>query len=453
MRRTTDDGGMSSSEAMYPQLKPVSIRTNFTWMFFGTVYYSTTMWAILSLFAKFGNSVIVGQFSLGLAICAPIVLFTGMQNRLVQATDARNDYQFGHYLALGFFSNALAAIAIVGTVLVIPFLPQTRNIILLVGLAKVIESIGDVLYGLMQKNEKMDLVARSMLIKGTISIVFCGGTFILTQNIVLSLLGLILAWLLTVVLYDARMTIITLSGESDRRSIFDHFQEFARELKPIWSRYHLTSLTRIALPLAAVAVIDSLNVNVPRYMIQYHLGESGVGHFSAIAYAMVVGSTAINAIGHTVMPRLAGYYNTNIKAYLKLLSKTVLMGTGLALAGIAVAVLFGEELLRILYTAEYAGFHNVLIWMMVAAGIWYIAGAVGFAIHASRHFKIQTVIYVLMILTTTISSVLLIAEYGILGATWAICIGMTVRLLGGIVGIIFILQRKKRMAEEPVISG
>lgn len=414
-------------------------------MFIGTVYYSTTMWAILSLFAKFGNAIIVGQFSLGLAICAPIVLFTGMQNRLVQATDARNDYRFGHYMALGFISNALAALAIVGTALVIPFLPQTRYIILLVGLAKLIEAMGEVLYGLMQKNEKMDLVARSMLIKGTISILFCGGTFILTQNIILSLLGLIVAWILTIVFYDARMAIIILSGESTKRSIFDHFQEFVSELKPIWSRYHLRSLTRIALPLAIVAVIDSLNVNVPRYFIQYHLGESGVGYFSAIAYAMVVGSTVINAIGHTVMPRLAGYFNTNIKAYLKLLAKTVFLGTGLALAGIALAVMFGEELLHILYTAEYAGFHNVLIWMMVAAGIWYIAGAVGFAIHASRHFKIQTVIYILMILTTSIASLVLIAEYGILGATWAICLGMTVRLLGGIGGILYILNRKRHL--------
>ncbi|MFC1500798.1 lipopolysaccharide biosynthesis protein [Candidatus Zixiibacteriota bacterium] len=424
-------------------MKPASIRTNFTWMFFGTVYYSTTMWAILSLFAKFGNAVIVGQFSLGMAICAPIVLFMSMQNRLVQATDAKNDYRFGHYMALGLFSNALAALVIVGTALVIPFQTQTRQIILLVGLAKLVESIGNVLYGLMQKNEKMKLVAKSMLIKGTSSIVLCGGTFILTNNIILSLLGLILAWILTVVLYDARMAINILSGNSARKSIVEHCREIVGELKPIWSRSHLKSLTRIAFPLAIVGVIDSLNINVPRYFIQYHLGESGVGYFSAIAYAMVVGSTVINAIGHTVMPRLAGYFNTNIKAYLKLLTKTVLLGTGLALAGIVVAVMFGEEFLRLLYTVEYSGFHNELIWMMVAAGIWYIAGAVGFAIHASRQFIIQTVIYVLMILTTSIASLVLIAEHGILGATWAICFGMTVRLLGGIGGILYILQRRQ----------
>jgi len=424
-------------------LKQVSIRSNFIWTFCGTVYYSAALWAILAIFAKFGDAVIVGQFSLGLAICAPIILFTNMQLRLVQATDARSDYQFGHYVAVRISSSTLAALAIIGTALVIPFLSQTRYVILLVGLAKLIESMGDVLYGLMQKNERMDLVARSMLIKGTNSLILCGGVFILTRDIMLSLLGLSVAWILTIIIYDIRMAVTLIGRVSVAKSIAGFGRAVAETLRPIWSRDHIKVLAITAFPLAIVGVIDSLNVNVPRYFIQYHYGESGVGYFSAIAYAMVVGSTVINAFGHTVMPRLAGYFNTSLTAFRNLLMKTVLLGLGLALAGIAVAAAFGEEILRLLYTAEYAGYHTVLVWMMVAAGIWYLAGAVGFGIHASRYFKTQTLIYIIMILTTTIASLALIPGHGILGATWALCLGMTARLLGGIIGILYIYEKKR----------
>src|ERR1700730_12000743 len=43
---------------------------------------------------------LVGVFALAAAICAPVVMLTGLQLRSVQATDVRREYRFEEYFTL-----------------------------------------------------------------------------------------------------------------------------------------------------------------------------------------------------------------------------------------------------------------------------------------------------------------------------------------------------------------
>lgn len=83
-----------------------SLRLNFSWTIMGNVVYSGTQWGILVLLARLGNPEAVGQFSLGLAITAPIMLFASLQLRAVQATDARLQFQFRDYAGLRILNTA-----------------------------------------------------------------------------------------------------------------------------------------------------------------------------------------------------------------------------------------------------------------------------------------------------------------------------------------------------------
>src|SRR5271157_5932336 len=80
-------------------LKGLTLRGNFTWTFAGNVVYSRSQWGMLMVLAKLGSPEMVGQFALGLAVTTPIIMFANLQLRGVQATDARREYRFGHYLA------------------------------------------------------------------------------------------------------------------------------------------------------------------------------------------------------------------------------------------------------------------------------------------------------------------------------------------------------------------
>src|ERR1043165_9211480 len=77
-----------------------SLRANFLWSLTGTIIYAGCQWGMLVALAKLGDAEMVGQFALALAVTAPVLMFTNLQLRSVQATDARKDYAFGDYLAL-----------------------------------------------------------------------------------------------------------------------------------------------------------------------------------------------------------------------------------------------------------------------------------------------------------------------------------------------------------------
>jgi hypothetical protein len=75
---------------------------------------------MIVLLTKLGSPEMVGQFALGLAVTAPIILFANLQLRSVQATDARQEFQFGHYFGLRLVTTGLALFSVIGNCMDFP---------------------------------------------------------------------------------------------------------------------------------------------------------------------------------------------------------------------------------------------------------------------------------------------------------------------------------------------
>ena len=59
--------------------------------------------------AKLGSPEHLGQFAFGLAMTAPVFMFSTLRLRDVQATDAKNEYRFGDYFALRIMTTTFRA--------------------------------------------------------------------------------------------------------------------------------------------------------------------------------------------------------------------------------------------------------------------------------------------------------------------------------------------------------
>ncbi len=126
-----------------------------------------------------------------------------------------------------------------------------------------------------------------------------------------------------------------------------------------WSR--LRALLVLAFPLGIVMLLVSLSSNIPRYAIERHLGTTQLGIYAALAYLIVAGTTVISALGQSAVPRMAIYYATgDFRAFWSLSRRLMLIGAALGGAGFMLAHLIGAELMRIIYTSEYAEYVNVL---------------------------------------------------------------------------------------------
>src|SRR5699024_4319682 len=135
-----------------------SFLQNFSWTFIGSTIYALSQWLLIVVLAKFGSAEVVGQFSLGLAITAPIILFSNMQLRNIIATDSVNQYSFSEYYGTRIILLLLAFLVIIGVVLIGPYDPIVSIIIILVGLSKIFWWFSEFVHGFFSRIECLGLV-------------------------------------------------------------------------------------------------------------------------------------------------------------------------------------------------------------------------------------------------------------------------------------------------------
>jgi O-antigen/teichoic acid export membrane protein len=389
----------------------VPLRRSFAWMFTGNLVFAVTQWAMLAGLAKMTSAETVGKFNVGLAITAPIALFFNFGLRSLQATDARDQFPFSVYATLRLLSSVAAVVISCGVALTSQPASDTRLVIELLALSKAFAALSDVAYGLFQKYEQMEYVARSMIGRGVLSLLALLVAVWATGDLVLGCAASAAANLLVLLAVD-------LPG--------------ARRLEPVgvsWRPAALWTLLVTSLPLGTVTMLMNLNTNVPVYFLQALQGEEAVGYFAAINYIGYSGNTVVGAVAQTTAPRLARLHVAQKgAAFRSILHRTLAIGAAIGAAGVAVPLLGGEPLLTLLYNAEYARYADVFTVLMLGYGLGYAATFVGVSLTAKRNLRTMVVINVLTIVLNVAACWFLIPSWGLIGAAWARVLSQAVKL-------------------------
>jgi O-antigen/teichoic acid export membrane protein len=316
--------------------------------------------------------------------------------------------------------------------------------------AKAIESVSDVFYGLLQQRERMDRIAKSMMIKGILSLASLGMIVYWTGSVFWGVTGLILAWGLILIGYDLRsgLFILSLSPQPDSRGRDEDAR--AAALRPRFKVSTLARLAWLALPLGVVTMLVSLRTNIPRYLVERFMGEYELGIYAAVAYVIVAGNTVVHALGGSASPRLAQYYAAgNGRGFRILLLRLVGIGVVLGCAGILLALAGGKQILSLLYKPEYAR-QDLLVLLMIAAAIIYVVEFLTRAMTAARYLWVQMPLYALTIGVLTLACWWLMPSYGLNGAAMALVIAMAV-LAGG--SVLVVLRALRAIVETSPSGG
>jgi O-antigen/teichoic acid export membrane protein len=433
---------------MQQQQSSLSLRRNFSWTMIGNLVYAGSQWGVLVVLTKLGNPEMTGQFTLGLAVTAPVFMLTNLQLRQIQATDAKLLYAFNDYLGLRLLCTQFALVAVVAIAFLSGYRWQTLAVVLLVGLAKSLESISDLCYGLFQQHERMDRIAISLMMRGPLALLCFGLGVWLSGSVIVGVLGMVLAWSIVLIGYDLISSARLLVSDS---FMGDLPRDVLVQLKPNWSRTKLWPLGQLALPLGLVMMLFSLSANLPSYFIMANLGknaEAELGIFNAIAYLMVAGNIIVGALGDSASPRLAKYYASGDRAaYRRLLIQLVGIGVILGAGVLAIAIIGGGSLLSLLYSPDYAHRQTLFIWLMAGSGIQYVASFLGYGITAARYFKVQIPLSLTSMVCLAAACLWLIPTQGLMGAAIALIIAAVTKLLisGGV--IIYALSVQPARAE------
>ena len=416
-----------------PRVIP-SLRSNFAWTFVGNVLYAGCQWGMLSVLAKLGSPSIVGQFTLGLAICAPVFMFTNLQLRVVQATDVNAECGFAHYFTLRLMATLIGLMAIAA---LLPFAVDSspiRLVVLLVAVTKCVECMSDVTAGLLQREERLKRVAISLMIRGCGSVLVFSLTFAYFRNLALSVVAMSIVWLAVLLLYDV----------PNARALVGRHESFFR-----FNRGELWRLAMLGLPLGWVATLGSLNANIPRYFLQHYLGLAEQGIYASLAYLMIAIGLIVYALIQSVTTRLARMFaEGEIKGFVRLLTRLCMLGVLMSAIGVPLALVVGKPLLTALYRPDYAGHVDLLAILMGASGVTTIGAFLYCGMNAARLFRQQVPVYLAASFACVAGSAIFIPRYGLVGAGYAVLLSATAIVVAGFIAMRSALKARAAMANQ-----
>jgi O-antigen/teichoic acid export membrane protein len=388
---------------------------------------------MIATLAKLSTAEVVGQFAVALAVTGPVIILATLNIRAVQATENRRDFEFGDYLGLRILSMSVACSLIALISIAAGYRLALQVTIGFVTFSKVFDALSDTFYGLAQKNERMDCVAKSRIMQGILQFVFFASLIGLTGSLIWATFGMALASGLTTVLYDipTGKTILDQDPETSGKG------SDREKLLPRWTRRATSDLVRIAWPLGFASGMWHLNVYIPRYFIEHSLGDREVGIFTSMSLIMMVATQFImGAIVQAAMPRLATLCLVEPEGFHSLFRKIVGIGFVGGVGAILVAALWGRAILTILYSPEYGDQPLVFVWLMVGTAIFSVALAFEGGLLAMRRFQSQSLLSVIVAGSTAGACGWFVPRHGLLGAAWATDLGMAVKLLG--CGVVFL---------------
>jgi O-antigen/teichoic acid export membrane protein len=363
-----------------------------SWMLMASIAAACAQWLAVALTAKLGTTEMVGELALALAITAPIQTLTDLALRPAFATDVRCQFPFRDYARLRVV-GILTAVTI-GAAAALWNGGASGWIILALGLQKGAESASDLIYGLFQKEERLNWSGQSIILRSVISTAAFAVILGLTRNLAVACFAGVLIRVLLMVALD-----------SPRASALLRLQPLIRTDLPI------RALVLHSLPLTAGLFLMSVTVNIPRYFVSHRIGIASLGLFAALLYVFQAGAMLIDAVGQAASVRLSRFHQLADKAqFWKLTLQLTGFAALAALCGIVLALTAGGPILRLAYSASFATQSRVFLLLSLAALPWYCSSMLGYVLVARRQMTALFACQALALLATAATSYLGIAS-------------------------------------------
>ncbi len=400
----------------------------------GNGIFAASQWIVIVMLAKLSQPELVGKYSFALAVGTPLITFASFQLRAVQVTDVRGEHQFSDYLGFRLLSMGGATIALTVLCLAMRYQPSMTALIEALGLGLAVESVSDVYYGRMQAHSRMDSIAKSMIVRGVLSSLAMVAVVVATGNLLLGVLALVAARMGVLLLFDGNLK-QTIAPVPVRPC------DLAARPRLQWPNQKTLFLT--TLPIGFVSVLVALNTSIPRYFIEWAAGPRELGIFAALSFFQSSGNMVVGAMGQAAFGRLAtSYAQEDRRGFFSLLFRLVAVGLGLGVAGVLVVVFAGHWILQVMFRHEYADRSDLLVYLMIAAGLGYCCQFVGSAVTAARIFKPQIALFLVVASSLTLFCYLFIPGHGAAGAVSAIMAATVVQISGFALLLFFSARRQ-----------
>lgn len=404
--------------------KQKSFSYNLMWNSIGSFSYLFSQFTLVAITVKlssnFENS---GIISLAISIANIFYTIAHANSRPYLVSDTKRSHEDSYYVGFRILTSVLAFILCFVYILFFSYTVQQMWSIMLYMLFRIIEVIADLMHAFGQREHRMDIGGKSLLLRGILSFIAFVVTLMLTNDINLSIVSMIVVTFLVIYLYDYPQV----KKFTKFQAKFD-FQE----MKMLF--YKLFPLT-VASLLSIVAFV------IPRQILEKMEGINAFGIYTAIATPAVFVQVAATYVFNPMIVTFAEYINNKQKrAFLSLFYRTSFALVAISIASLIGIYFLGDVVLKIVFNQEILEYSDLFIVIILLSCLNAFVLFLWNILVIFRSLKYMFIIYVVGFLFVLVASTWFIDVFGMNGVSLV----LIVYCLFVIAGMLLVLANEIR---------
>lgn len=404
---------------------PVSSKKVYFWNTLGGLLNAVFSVIIMIILTRLLNIYAAGIFSLGYSNAMMLQHVGSFDSRSYQCSCFDSNLKFGHFLNFRLFTSFLMLSATFILVFIFNYPTDKFLATLLLSIFCIAANISDIFQGNAQKKERLDLAGKSLSYR----ILLCIGIFTIslyiTQNLLLSLLFIVIASFLWIVVFD----IPVLSLQEKIYSRIDTLQ-----FKKLFSN---------TFPLFLSLFAQIFIFNMPKYAIDHYLSVQDQGIYGIIFMPASIVSLFATFLYRPIMVKLSILWEQGKKhSVAKLSFERIIFLCIATLIIIAGGYLVGPQILSILYGVDILPYRKELIILLIGGGFSGISVLLYYLITIIHKQKWMVFGYYIILIISYFIDYKLVKSFGLLGASLSYL--FAVSLLDFILFLIFTIVFFKR---------
>lgn len=395
-------------------------KKDYIWNSIGSFLQSAISPILLIVITRLNGVGDSGLFSFAMSLSVVFWAISLWGGRTYQVSDVKKEFSSGDYIVVRFISSLIVAVFSISFCILSGYdLIKTELIMVLVSF-KILESIADSMYGVLQIHNRLYIVGISLTMKSVFGFMLFTLVDILTKNIIYGALSIFIVNIAVVIFYDIPW--------------MKHVESVGLTKKNIMQAGKIMKKTA---EVFVVVFLTMFSLNIPRYFLDKYRYDQ-IGYFGIMAMPITLLTLFISFVLQPNVVNLSELLKKKkIKEFTKIVSKIDFITFTLGILFVVSSYLIGVWALNTVFGIDINNFRIDLTIMVIGA----IANAF-VSIYVNlliilRRFKGQFYTLLVTNILAVILSIYLIDRLAMLGS---VLVFMIISFLQAII-LLFIYKR------------
>ncbi len=395
-------------------------KKDYIWNSIGSFLQSAISPILLIVITRLNGVGDSGLFSFAMSLSVVFWAISLWGGRTYQVSDVKKDFSSGDYIVVRFISSLIVAVFSISFCILSGYdLIKTELIMVLVSF-KILESIADSMYGVLQIHNRLYIVGISLTMKSVFGFMLFTLVDILTKNIIYGALSIFIVNIAVVIFYDIPW--------------MKHVESVGLTKKNIMQAGKIMKKTA---EVFVVVFLTMFSLNIPRYFLdKYHYDQ--IGYFGIMAMPITLLTLFISFVLQPNVVNLSELLKEKkIKEFTNIVSKIDIITFTLGILFVVSSYLIGVWALNTVFGIDINNFRIDLTIMVIGAVANAFVSIYVNLLIILRRFKGQFYTLLVTNILAVILSVYLIDRLAMLGS---VLVFMTISFLQAII-LLFIYKR------------